>query len=149
MKAIVTKALNNINRLKDLPPLFFRLILSYGFFGPAMKKLSNIDAIIEWFTTLGYPVPAVNAYLAAGTETLGFVLLFLGLATRLISIPLMFVMIVAITTVHLEHGFECGHNGFEVPFYYFFMLFSLLVTGAGRFSIDGLIAKKCCKGCSS
>jgi len=107
-----------------------------------MKKVSNIDAIAGWFASMNFPAPALNAYLAAGTESTGFILLFLGLGTRLISIPLIFVMLVAIFTVHLGNGFEAGSNGCEIPLYYLLMLFSLLITGAGKISLDHLIKKK-------
>lgn len=131
-----------VNCLKDLPPLFFRLILAYGFYEPAMRKLSDIGAIAEWFKSMNYVFPTINAYMATLTETTGFILLFLGLGTRFIAIPLMIVMVVAITTVHLNNGFSCGNNGFEVPFYYFFMLFSLVVSGAGKYSLDAIIEKR-------
>ena len=52
---------------------------------------------------MSIPFPLVNAYMAATTEILGVVLLILGLFTRLISIPLIVVMIVAIATVHFSH----------------------------------------------
>ncbi|MFC1783993.1 DoxX family protein [Candidatus Neomarinimicrobiota bacterium] len=139
------KILNNIilylEKLKDLPPLLFRIVLAYGFYGPAMMKLKNFNGIVEWFNGMGMPLPKLNAILATGTETAGFVLIFFGLATRLISIPLMVVMIVAITTVHLGNGFEAGNNGFEIPIYYLLMLFSLLITGPGKISLDALITK--------
>jgi putative oxidoreductase len=139
------KMLNNIinylKKLKDLPPLLFRIVLAYGFYGTAMMKLKNFNGIVEWFSGMGMPLPKLNAFLATGTETAGFVLIFLGLATRLISIPLMVVMIVAITTVHLGNGFEAGNNGFEIPIYYLLMLFSLLITGPGKISLDALITK--------
>lgn len=142
MKALIAKYLSLLGSLQDLPPLFFRLILAYGFYGPAMKKAQDIAAIGEWFASMGMPFPLLNAYMATLTECAGFVLLFLGLGIRFITIPLMVVMIVAIKTVHWEHGFSCGQNGFEIPFYYFFMLFSLLITGAGRMSLDHIIKKK-------
>lgn len=132
-----------VEKLKDIPPLFFRLILAYGFWGPAMMKWSNMSGIAQWFESLGYPFPTLNAYLAGTTELAGAILLFLGLGTRIISIPLMFTMIVAITTVHLGNGFEAGNNGFEIPLYYLLMLFSLFVTGGGKWSIDYLLSKKC------
>jgi putative oxidoreductase len=108
-----------------------------------MMKWKNIGNVAEWFGSLGIPVPTLNAYLAASTEMAGVVLLALGLGTRLISIPLIFTMIVAIVTVHLGNGFEAGDNGFEIPLYYIMMLFSLFVNGAGKFSLDKLLAKKC------
>ena len=136
---IFNKIIYQIKKLKELPPLFFRLVLAYGFYGPATMKLKNFGGIVEWFTGMGMPLPKLNAFLATGTETAGFILLFLGLATRLISIPLIIVMIVAISTVHIGNGFEAGSNGFEIPLYYILMLFSLLISGPGRISIDSLI----------
>ena len=50
-------------------------------------------------------------------------------------------MIVAISTVHIGNGFEAGSNGFEIPLYYILMLFSLLISGPGKISIDSLIKK--------
>ena len=131
-----------LNSLKDLPPLIFRLILAYGFYEPAIKKMANVNAIAEWFAGMNYPFPTFNAYMATFTETSGFILLFLGLGTRIISIPLSVVMLVAIFTVHIGNGFSAGSNGFEIPFYYLVMLFSLLITGPGKYSIDNLIEKK-------
>ena len=132
---------NYLEKVRDLPPLLFRIVLAYGFYGPATMKLKNFNGIVEWFTSMGMPLPKLNALLATGTETAGFILIFLGLATRIISIPLMVVMVVAITTVHLGNGFEAGNNGFEIPIYYMLMLFSLLIIGPGKFSLDALIKK--------
>jgi putative oxidoreductase len=70
------------------------------------------------------------------------VLLTIGLANRIISIPLIIVMIVAIVTVHWGNGFEAGNNGFEIPLYYILMLLVILINGAGKFSIDYLIGKR-------
>jgi len=136
------KFYDQAEKLRDLPLLFIRLILAVGFFGPAMMKWKDIGAIAEWFGTIGIPFPSINAYLAAGTEALGVILLTLGLFTRIISIPLIITMIVAIVTVHLNNGFEAGNNGFEIPLYYIIMLFTLLVFGSGRISLDNWIVKK-------
>ncbi len=133
---------NKVKLLGDLPPLFFRLILAYGFYGPAMMKLKNVSGIAEWFAGMGMPFPTLNAYMATATETAGFILLFLGLATRIISIPLIVVMLVAIFTVHIGNGFEAGANGFEIPLYYLIMLVSLVITGPGKISLDAIIEKK-------
>ena len=140
---MITLFISLTEKLKDLPPLIFRIALAYGFYDPAVKKWSNIDGIVQWFDKgLEIPFPTINAYMAAGTEAAGVALLALGLATRFISVPLMFVMVVAIATVHWENGFPAGDNGFEIPLYYMIMLFSLVCTGAGKFSLDALIAKK-------
>ena len=119
--------------------LLARLAVAYGFYEPAMMKWSDIDAVGEWFASMNYPLPLFQAYLAATTEITGVVLLTLGLFTRLISIPLIVVMIVAIVTVHLPHGFSAGDNGFGIPLYYMLFLMIFLSFGAGRFSLDRLI----------
>ena len=72
----------------------------------------------------------------------GVLLLTLGLASRIISIPLIVVMIVAIVTVHLGNGFEAGNNGFEIPVYYILLLLVVLIYGAGKISVDSIISKK-------
>lgn len=127
--------------LRSLALLFLRLMLAYGFYEPAKMKWGDIGAIADWFASMGLPFPTLQAYLAASTEAAGVVLLVLGLFTRLISVPLMVVMVVAITLVHLPNGFESGNNGFEIPLYYCLMLFVLLTHGAGKFSLDTLLFK--------
>ena len=147
MKAI--EIYNDLSRkilsLKDLSLLFFRLVLAYGFYGPATMKWGNISGVAEWFGSMGIPLPTFNAYMAASTEMAGVFLLFLGLGTRLISIPLIITMTVAIVTVHLGNGFEASNNGFEIPLYYMIMLFALLVNGAGRYSVDFFLGRKLTK----
>ncbi len=129
-------------KLKDVHLLAVRLILAYGFYGPAIMKWQNINSIAEWFGEMGIPLPTLNAYMAASTEMAGVVLLTLGFANRIISIPLIFVMIVAIVTVHLGNGFEAGNNGFEIPVYYILLLLLVLIYGAGKFSVDYLLKIK-------
>ena len=119
--------------------LLARLAVAYGFYEPAMQKWSDIGAIATWFESMGMPLPTLNAYMAATTEIVGVVLLTLGLFTRLISIPLMVVMVVAIMTVHLAHGFSAGDNGFEIPLYYMLFLGIFASFGAGKLSLDYLL----------
>jgi putative oxidoreductase len=145
MKTLIKKFLDLTAKLKDLPPLIFRLVLAYGFAEPAWLKITNIGPTAENFQSFGIPYPLLNAYMAGCTECLGVVLLTLGLATRLISIPLIIVMIVAIKTVHWQNGYSCSDGGFEIPFYYMCMLFFLHVNGGGKFSLDYLLCKRCHK----
>lgn len=124
---------------KSVALLLARLAIAYGFYGPAMMKWQDINAVAEWFGSMGIPLPTLNAYMAASTEITGVILLTLGFLTRAISIPLIIVMIVAIVTVHLPHGFSAGDNGFEIPLYYMLFLFIFLTNGAGKFSLDRLL----------
>ncbi|MCH2226947.1 MAG: DoxX family protein [Candidatus Caenarcaniphilales bacterium] len=146
MEEMISKIFKQANQLQDLSLLVIRLLLAYGLYEPALKKISNFESIVVWFDkSLHLPFPWLNALLATSTEIAGIILLVLGLMTRLISIPLMVIMIVAITVVHGSHGFSASDNGFEIPLYYFVMLFVLLSHGAGAFSLDKLIFKDSAK----
>ena len=122
--------------------LLVRLALAYGFYNPALLKWSNFDSTVEWFSSLGIPFATLSAFLAASVETIAVLLFFLGLFARFISIPLMLIMLIAIGTVHLIHGFSAGNNGFEIPLYYFLFLSILATQGAGKFSLDYLMYGK-------
>jgi len=119
-----------------------RIIIGYGFYEPAMNKWNDIDSVAQWFGSMGIPFPTLNAYMAAGVETAGVLLLIFGLFTRLISIPLIIIMIVAIFTVHLSNGFSAGVNGYEIPLYYMVFLMFFVSFGAGKLSIDHIFFKR-------
>lgn len=112
MKTLTKKYFKFTNFLEqyggDIPLLALRLILAYAFFGPALMKWGDMSSTIEWFGNeeygLGMPAPTLMAYLAATTEIVGVYLLLFGLGTRWISLPLVFTMIIAILTVHIDHG---------------------------------------------
>ncbi|WP_072681493.1 DoxX family protein [Arcobacter sp. LA11] len=131
-----------LNNFQSLFLLLARLVIAYGFYEPAMNKWNNIDSVGQWFGSMGIPFPTLNAYMAATTETLGVVLLAFGFLTRIISVPLMVIMLVAIYTVHYANGFSAGDNGFEIPLYFFLFLGLFMSHGAGKFSIDYLVSKK-------
>lgn len=91
-----------------LAPLLLRLYLVPIFWMAGTQKFMNFESTVEWFGNaewgLGLPFPTLLAFLAAGTELAGAVLLALGLAVRWIAIPLIATMLVAIVTVHWDHG---------------------------------------------
>jgi putative oxidoreductase len=142
MRTLYNKLVEGVAKLHDVLQLLFRVILVIGFYGPAMMKVKNLEGVAQWFGSMNYPFPEVSAMLAMSTEVLGVILVTLGLGTRLIAIPMMFIMMVAIFTVHISNGFAAGDNGFEIPVYYLLMLLSLVVNGPGKFSLDHLLARK-------
>lgn len=139
LKNIYPRSKNLLSNGQSLSLLFARLTIAYGFYEPAMKKWADIDSVASWFGSMGIPFPTLNAYMAASTEILGVVLLTLGLFTRIISVPLMIIMLVAIATVHFSHGFSAGDNGFEIPLYYMLFLALFASLGAGKLSLDYLL----------
>jgi len=107
--------------LSGLAPLLFRLILAPTLIIAGYSKLglsgdweSWIDVIladpdvVAWFGNpdwgLGLPVPGLLAFLVGWIEFIGGWLILIGLATRIVAVPLMFIMLVAATSVHWENG---------------------------------------------
>jgi putative oxidoreductase len=106
-------------------------------------KLSNINRVVGFFTDLGIPAPALNAYFVSALEFGGGVLLVLGLGSRLIAIPLVIDMIVAYITADREALFSIISNPdkFTAPAPYTFLIASLIVLifGPGKASIDACL----------
>ncbi len=110
-----------LSKFDGIPSLMLRLYLAPVFIiaGYSKMQFGNPDVsglavfmanpdIINWFGNaewgLGLPFPSLLANLAAWTEFFGGFLLVIGLFTRLISLPLMFTMFIAATSVHLDNG---------------------------------------------
>jgi putative oxidoreductase len=104
--------------------------------------MNNIDETIKWFGDLSIPLPEFFAYVVTGFESLGIILMILGLFTRYISVVLACIMIGAIYFVHLPNGFSVANNGVEIPLYYFLFLLFLATHGAGKYSLDRLIFER-------
>jgi len=126
---------------KNIVVLMARWLIAYGFAVPALAKINNLEGTIVWFEQIHIPFPVLAAYLVSSVETLGIVLLVLGLFTRYISVLLSCVMLGAILFVHLQHGFSSANNGFEIPLYYFIFLMIFASYGAGKYSLDHLLFK--------
>ena len=113
--------MGNLSYADGFPALLFRLILApvmiiAGFNKLALRGETDgffsyflADAsVVQWFGNsewgLGLPFPDLLAFLAGWSEFLGGWFILFGLFTRLVSIPLMFTMVVAATTVHWHNG---------------------------------------------
>jgi uncharacterized membrane protein YphA (DoxX/SURF4 family) len=118
---IYQKLTLKLTTFDGIPAFLLRIYLAPVFIMAGYSKMQLADPdvsglasfmaspdIVNWFGNaewgLGLPMPELLANLATWTEFFGGWLLIVGLATRLISIPLMFTMIVAATTVHLDNG---------------------------------------------
>jgi uncharacterized membrane protein YphA (DoxX/SURF4 family) len=94
--------------LDGFPPLLLRLYLAPVMMQAGWMKLTNFESTAAWFGNpdwgLGMPFPYLMTALAAGAEFFGGIALVAGLATRLVAIPLAITMLVAMLTVHWDHG---------------------------------------------
>ena len=104
------KILTHLKHLDGVAALALRIYLVPIFWMAGQNKFMHFNDTIEWFGNsdwgLGLPFPTLMVGLVISAELGGAILLALGLFTRLISIPLIMTMIVAIITVHLPNGWQ-------------------------------------------
>jgi putative oxidoreductase len=133
------------DRLRSPLLLALRLIFGWGLFQTGKGKLQNIDQFVGFLTRLHIPMPVANAYFVASLECIGGLLLILGLASRLICIPLVINFVVAFLTADIEavKGFFKDQEAFTnaAPFLYLLVALLVLAFGPGLFSLDALIAR--------
>jgi putative oxidoreductase len=77
------------------------------------------------------------AYLSAGAEFVGGILLVLGLLTRLSAFANLVNMIVAVTLVHW-HGGLLGSGGYQFPLSLAAIAFALVFYGGGPIALDAV-----------
>lgn len=111
----------------------------------------------EWFATilqaLHVPAPHLMAWLTILVELIGGGAVLTGAVIRLASIPMVTVLLVAMFSVHLHHGFSSiklmgitptgtrlGPAGTEPDLLYIACLVALVLGGSGPFAIDNLFA---------
>ncbi|GEA13163.1 DoxX family protein [Alteromonas sp. KUL49] len=91
-----------------IPLLLLRLFLAPVMIQAGWTKVQSFDNIVNWFGNedygLGLPFPLVMAFLATAAELVGGFLILIGALTRLVSIPLLVTMVVAMVTVHAKNG---------------------------------------------
>jgi len=123
--------------------LAVRLYWGWQFMQTGWGKLTDINKVVGFFTDLGIPAPALNAYFVSALEFGGGLLLILGLGSRLIALPLVIDMIVAYITADREALFSVFSNPdkFTAAAPYTFLIASLIVLifGPGKASVDSFL----------
>ena len=141
------RLLDKLGGLLSGPFLFaIRLYWGWQFFMAGKGKFGNMDHVAGFFESLSIPLPLASAYLVAIVETVGGLLLLLGLKSRLGAAPLALTMVVAYLTAHRDAvvGIFSDPDLFfaQDPFLFLMMTVIVLCFGAGKFSLDYFLNKK-------
>jgi putative oxidoreductase len=127
--------------------LAVRLYWGWQFAQSGWGKLHHLDKITGFFTTLNIPFPALSAPFISGLEFVGGILLILGLGARLTGLLLAVNMLVAYWAADREALFSVfsdpGKFYIADPYTFLFASVMIVVFGAGLFSLDALLAKRC------
>jgi putative oxidoreductase len=126
--------------------LIVRLYWGWQMAQTGWGKLGDLGKVTNYFTTLGIPAPALNAYFISGLEFAGGILLAVGLGSRLIAFLLAADMAVAYYLGDHEAllSFFSDPDKFYAAAPFTFLMASLIVLifGPGKASIDALIARR-------
>ena len=141
--------------------LLIRLLMAWEFGRAGLMKLNGTN----WFGNVrdNFPFPfnvvpvEISWFLATWFEILGAIGLVLGLFTRFWAFSLVILTIVAIAGVHWPESYGSfaelwesysvskksdAHGNFRIPLLFIAMLLPLVFVGAGRLSLDNILAKK-------
>ena len=94
----------------------------------------------EFFVHLGFHPGRTLAAAASLVEIIGGLLVALGFLGPIGPALIISDMIVAMVTVHWEHGLFASDNGIEVPLLYMTAALAFVLTGYGRYSVDAWLA---------
>src|SRR3954471_23038307 len=87
-----------VSLLQSVVLLAMRLYSGLQFFVAGKQKLTDPDKFVPFFEKLGIHPAKLNVLMAGSVETIGGLLLLAGLGSRIITIPLIFTMCVALWT---------------------------------------------------
>jgi putative oxidoreductase len=120
-----------------------RLVLGATFIMHGGQKLFvyGFAGVTGAFAGMGIPMPGLLGPFVALVEFFGGIAIVLGLLTRLAALGVGATMLVAILTVHLKAGFF-NPTGVEFPLSLLASAITLVITGAGAFSLDALLDKR-------
>ena len=130
-------------RQVDIGLTILRVVLGAIFIAHGGQKLFvyGVAGVAGAFGQMGVPAAGFVGPAIALIEFFGGIALALGLLTRLAALGIAFTMIGAILLVHLPAGFFAP-NGIEFPLALLAAAVTLVVTGAGRYSLDGLVERR-------
>lgn len=145
MKKLIAKLVNNN---AGYAPLIMRVPVGLTLMAHGTQKLFGmfggygLEGTGQWMASIGLTPGYLMALLAGSGEFFGGLLLLLGLLLRPAAAVVAFTMLVALFTVHIHNGLFMANNGYEYALTLAAIAVSLVISGAGKVSLDNIIARK-------
>ena len=127
-----------MNRFTPYAAVVLRIAVGLVFLHHGWMKLHmGVPGVAGFFHSAGIPFSTIFAYVVVGMETVGAVLLILGVIPRIIAVGYVIEMLVAIFVVILP-----GHQQLpELEALLCAASLSLVASGGGPLSLQGLMKK--------
>ena len=128
--------------------LAIRLYWGWQFAQDGWGKLTHLDRVAQFFTSLNLPAPGTTALIVGLIELVGGILFALGLGARLVSLVLFVNMTVAYLSVpddrtNFFHILSKPEDFYGAsPYTYWFAALLILILGPGMFALDWLLMRR-------
>lgn len=145
MKSLITKLVESKSGYSTLA---LRIPIGIVFMAHGAQKLFGwfggygLEGTGQWMASIGLGPGMLMAFLAGSGEFFGGLAILLGILTRPAAAVLSITMLVAIFTVHFEHGLFMSNGGYEFGLALLAASVSLMMSGAGKLSIDQIISQR-------
>ena len=131
--------LNYFSLYGDWAPLILRLMLGAAFIAhgyPKLFKAENRQMFSGWLESMGLKPGKFWALVVGVVEFYGGIALILGVYTQLVAMLLVINMVVAMWKAKWGKVGFTAQGGWELDLAYLVIAVSLLLTGAGVWSLD-------------
>jgi putative oxidoreductase len=124
-----------------------RILVGVIFMAHGAQKLFGLfggyglEGTGQWMESIGLAPGYLMALLSGSAEFFGGLALVVGLLVRPAALALAVTLVVAIFSVHINNGLFMSNNGYEFALALLAGSVAVLIEGAGRLSLDRLIAR--------
>lgn len=145
MKSLIAKLVESKSGYSTLA---LRIPIGIVFMAHGAQKLfgwfggHGLEGTGQWMASIGLGPGMLMAFLAGSGEFFGGLAILLGILTRPAAAVLSITMLVAIFAVHFEHGLFMSNGGYEFGLALLAASVSLMMSGAGKLSIDQIISQR-------
>ncbi len=134
------------NFIRHFLLLVIRLYWGALFIKAGFMKFMQLGNMADMFSNISIPFPYVAVIVVAIFEIIGGASWILGLFSRLLSIPLIIILVVAYLTAHIDALSSLFTNPklftSDAPFLFLYTALVIFCFGAGRISLDYLACRK-------
>ena len=102
----------------------------------------NTAGAAQFLGGVGFYPPLFWAYVVGFVEFVCGVCLAVGLFTRVVAVPIIVFLVVAIVSYHWQFGFRWENRGIEYPLFWAIVVFHFLVRGGGPCSLDARLGRE-------
>ena len=122
----------------DLAYLIVRVTAGLMLIPHGWPKVFNMgpDGVAATLARYGIPAPKPFAFVIMALETIGGIMIAIGLFTRPVAALLVVEFLVIIFIAHWPRGYGVGAGGIEYPLMWGLILLAILLRGGGPWSVD-------------